>query len=503
MAVRIADYFSLHQRRVVWLTVGLQIMVTSVLAFLLFNSSFNPLGIAVFVLLPVVILQAFAFTVVLRYTLSPLNVLTRAIAHISNENNDVIPPNINGTYHERTGLKPMVETIYNLTVGKTKEPTATSSGLEKTVLEHVPSGIIALNAKREIIYANEAAPVLTDAKDQKSIQLLFDGEDKLDSWLTNSEKNAVSDTHAWARVQNVLPDSSTDRRIFDVVANYNKNGTNGVETLIVTVDRTAHYAVDEEDMDFIALAAHELRGPITVIRGYLDVLVEELQPQLQPDQMELFRRLSVSASRLSGYVSNILNVSRYDRRHLQLHLREDRLSDVYAGIADDLSLRASTQNRILNVSIAADLPTVAADRNSLSEVIANLVDNAIKYSGEGGVVEVSAAIEGDFVKCTVTDHGIGIPSSVIGNLFSKFYRSHRSRQTVAGTGLGLYISKAIVESHGGRIGVSSTEGQGSIFTFLIPIYATVADKLLGDDNGNEGIIESGSGWIKNHSKFQG
>lgn len=502
MAVRIADYFTAHQRRVIWLTIGLQVMVTGVLAFLLLSSSFNALAIAIFVILPVVVLQAFAFIVVLRYALSPLNVLTRAIAHVSGENNDVIPPNINGTYHERTGLKPMVETIYNLTV---KEPgeDIPSSGLETTILEHVPSGIIALNAKREILYANDAAPVITNAKGEKSIQLVFDGEDKLDGWLTHSEKNSVSDTHAWARVQNTPPDSTAERRIFDVVANYNKNGTGGVETLIVTVDRTVHYAADEEDMDFIALAAHELRGPITVIRGYLDVLAEELQPQLQSDQMELFRRLSVSASRLSGYVNNILNVSRYDRRHLQLHLREDRLSDVYAGIADDLALRASTQHRILNISIPTDLPTIAADRNSLSEVLANLVDNAIKYSADGGVIEVSASVEGDYVKCTVVDHGIGIPGSILGHLFSKFYRSHRSRQTVAGTGLGLYISKAIIESHGGSIGVSSTEGQGSIFTFQIPVYATVADKLLGDDNRNDGIIASGSGWIKNHSKYQG
>lgn len=500
--VRIADYFKRHQKRVIWLAAGLQIMVTTALTFLLFNSPFNPLGIAIFVLLPVIVLQAFAFIVVLRYTLSPLDVLTRAIAHVSNETNDVIPPNINGTYHERTGLKPMVETIYNLTVNGPRHEQAVSTGLETTILDRVPGGIIALDSDRKIIYANAAAPVTTDSSGNKSIQLQFDAKDKLDSWLADAEKNAVNDTHAWARVQNVLPDQP-DRRIFDVVANYSKGGSNQVETLIITVDRTAHYASDEEDMDFIALAAHELRGPITVIRGYLDVLADELQPKISEDQTELFKRLNVSANRLSGYVNNILNVSRYDRRHLQLHLREDKLSDIYAGIADDLSLRASTQNRLLSVEIPADLPTVAADRNSLSEVLANLVDNAIKYSNEGGSVEVTAAVDGDFVKCTVTDHGQGIPSSVVGHLFSKFYRSHRSRQTVSGTGLGLYISKAIIESHGGGIGVSSTEGQGSVFTFSVPIYATVADKLVGSDNGNEGIIESGSGWIKNHSKYQG
>jgi two-component system phosphate regulon sensor histidine kinase PhoR len=503
VAVRIADFYGLHKKRVMWLTGGLQFMVTGALAFLLLNSGFNPLVMIVFVILPVVILQVFAFVVVLRYALSPLDILSRAIAHVSNETNDVTPPNINGTYHERTGLKPMVETIYNLTVnGPTKPAQSTSSGLESTILDKLPSGVIALDANRKIIFANGSAPVQTNSKGEKSIQLIFENEDKLDSWLTHAEKNAVSETHAWARVQNVLPDKP-DRRLFDVVAQYAKGGEGGVETLIITIDRTSHYAADEEDMDFIALAAHELRGPITVIRGYLDVLADELHDKVSDDQLELFKRLSVSANRLSGYINNILNVSRYDRRHLQLHLREDKLSDIYTGIADDLTLRASTQNRLLSVDIPADLPTVAADRNSLSEVLANLVDNAIKYSNEGGSVEVTAAIDGDFVKCSVTDHGIGIPSGVVSHLFSKFYRSHRSRQTVAGTGLGLYISKAIIESHGGRIGVSSTEGQGSVFTFSVPIYSTVADKLLSGNNGNEGIIESGSGWIKNHSMYQG
>lgn len=500
--IRIADFFGLHQKRVIWLTGGLQFMVTGALAFLLLNSGFDPFTMIIFVILPVVILQVFAFIVVLKYALGPLDILSRAIAHVSNETNDVTPPNINGTYHERTGLKPMVETIYNLTVNGPKPIETVSNGLETTILDHVPVGIVALDEKRNVIYANASAPVVADSRGKQSLQLLFEGEDKLDKWLADSEVKSVTDSHTWSRIQSALPDDA-ERRIFDVIANYNKKGSGGVETLIITIDRTTHYAVDEEDMDFIALAAHELRGPITVIRGYLDVLVDELNPKLKPDQLELFKRLSVSASRLSGYVSNILNVSRYDRRHLQLHLHEDKLSDVYAGIADDLQMRASTQNRLLSVDIPANLPTIAADRNSLSEVLANLVDNAIKYSNEGGSVEVTAAVDGDFVKCTVTDHGIGIPGSVVGHLFSKFYRSHRSRQTVMGTGLGLYISKAIVESHGGRIGVSSTEGQGSVFTFSIPIYSTVADKLLSGDNGNQNIIENGSGWIKNHARYEG
>jgi signal transduction histidine kinase len=155
------------------------------------------------------------------------------------------------------------------------------------------------------------------------------------------------------------------------------------------------------------------------------------------------------------------------------------------------------------VAIPTDLPTVAADRGSIGEVLGNLIDNAIKYSNEGGAVNVSAAAKGDFVEVSVEDHGIGMPGNVVSSLFHKFYRSHRSRETVAGTGIGLYITKAFVESHGGHISVRSVENEGSVFTFSLPIYATVADKLKANNNSNESLIETSSGWIKNHSMYRG
>ena len=133
-----------------------------------------------------------------------------------------------------------------------------------------------------------------------------------------------------------------------------------------------------------------------------------------------------------------------------------------------------------------------------------MIDNALKYSNEGGVVNVTAHVEDGFVITSVEDHGIGMPGNVVSNLFHKFYRSHRSRETVSGTGIGLYISKAIVESHGGKISVRSAEGEGSTFSFSLPIYSTVADKLLASDNSNEGLINRADGsWIKNHAMYRG
>lgn len=258
---------------------------------------------------------------------------------------------------------------------------------------------------------------------------------------------------------------------------------------------------DEDDLNFIAFAAHELRGPITIIRGYLDVLSLELEDKLSAQQAELFKRLIVSSNKLSGYVNNILNVSRFDRNRLAFDLSEHTIEDIIKSVKEDAELRASSQSRMLEIDIdGTDLPTIGADLSSISEVLTNLIDNAIKYSNEGGLVKITAEKSGNFVDINVQDFGIGIPNSVMDNLFQKFYRSHRSRETVAGTGIGLYISRAIIEGHSGQMSVKSIEGEGSTFTVSLPIFATISDKLL--DSNSEVIKQPGGGWIKNHGKIR-
>ena len=168
-----------------------------------------------------------------------------------------------------------------------------------------------------------------------------------------------------------------------------------------------------------------------------------------------------------------------------------------------MQLRASTQHRLLTITIPDDLPTVAADRSSIGEVISNLIDNAIKYSFEGGTVTLTAAQKGDFIEVSVADNGVGMPANVVKNLFHKFYRSHRSREAVAGTGIGLYLCKAFIESHGGTITARSKENEGSVFSFTVPIYATVKDQLLEDGQLNRQLIRKGGGWIKNHAMYRG
>lgn len=432
---------------------------------------------------------------------SPINDLLRAIAHVSGEPIPGTIPNPHDKKYIKSGLGTALQTIYSLdsaqSLGKPK--TSSKNKLAAESIDRMQGAIIALDASRSIIYASKASPLHTVDGILRP-QLLFMSDDSLDTWLNNCEASAVKAERLWRRI----PDRPADlegQRIFDVYASYEKGASH--ETVLTLVDMTERYQSDEEDLNFIAFAAHELRGPITVIRGYLDVLQDELSDVLADDQKELFYRLSVSANRLSSYINNILNTSRYDRRHLSLTLLPDTVANIYASISDDMALRASSQHRMLSVNIPTDLPQIAADKASLSEVISNLIDNAIKYSNEGGVVTVTATQNGDFVDISVEDHGIGMAGSVVKNLFQKFYRSHRSRETVAGSGIGLYISKAIVESHGGTIGVRSVEGQGSVFTASIPTYASVAERLATTEGNNQSLISQGKGWIKNHSMYRG
>lgn len=438
---------------------------------------------------------------IIENTAKPARILLSAIISVSGEHSDLMPPNPNSTDEDITQLSDALQTIYELASRKTDhdQPGHKDSPIINAV-SMSRCGFVALDKDRKIIYSNTAAPIFIDNNGTKQLRLMFDGTDDLEHWLDDCSENAIHCNHVWTRIPDKLPDEE-ERRFFDIIASYRKDSI--PETVLVLIDRTAVYAVDEEDLDFISFAAHELRGPITVIKGYVDILQDELADSLKGDQVELFKRLAISSNRLSGYIDNILNTSRYDRRHLKMNMLEDTVANVYSVISDDMKLRASSQNRVLNVNIPDNLPTIAVDKASMSEVFGNLIDNAIKYSNEGGVVTVSAKVDGDFVDISVQDNGIGMPADVVSNLFKKFYRSHRSRETVAGTGIGLYISKAIVESHGGTISVRSRDGHGSTFTVSIPIYATVADKLKTGNNSNESLISAGTGWIKNHSMYRG
>ena len=507
-ATPVRDYWPHFRSRAFLATFCMQIAITLAILVALKAGGLHLSGVTMIVVgLAIFVATTASNFLLLQIVLAPFKDLLSALVNVAGEPTTTTPPNPNSPRYARDGFKYPLQTIYELASARpfdsAEKQAATSSELSllQKGLNETTTGIVMLDKNHQVIYANRAAPTRINANGATELTLLFDDpKNTLTTWLAECEASAVHATKTWRRVPDKLV-GEEDRRIFDVAASYEKGSD--AEVVLVFYDLSNIYQPEDDDLDFIAFAAHELRGPITVIRGYLDVFGDEMGAQMTPEQKELLQRLVVSANRLSTYVNNILNASRYDRRHLQVRLIEDSLPAIYATIADDMQQRAHAQNRLLAVNFPADLPTIAADRASLSEVLGNLIDNAIKYSNEGGSVNVTARLENNFVIVSVEDHGIGMPGSVISNLFHKFYRSHRSRETVAGTGIGLYISKAIVESHGGQIGVRSVEGMGSVFEFSVPTYASVAEKLASTGGDNQTMISSGGGWINNHSMYRG
>lgn len=498
----IRDFWRNYHRTAISLTLLMQLIATTIIiSSLVFVGM--PVGSGIFW---ITLLATLATTTTLNFAivsflLTPLRDLSMAVTARAGQKPTDIMANPNIRRYARNGFRPLLQFIYDESSNQTAvQPTevAAETALINTALSQTSAGLIIMSADGQVLYTNHAAPVIETTDGSRQLELVFENEQSITEWLAEVQTESIRATKLWRRVPNKLV-GQEDRRVFSISANYEKGSS--AEVVIVTYDASAIFSPNDDGLDFLSFAAHELRGPITVIRGYLDVLKRELATSISPEQDELFDRLIVSANRITGYVNNILNTNKYDRRHLRVNLAECQVSDIFKMISDDMNLRANSQRRQIINQIPANLPTVAADKSSISEVMSNLIDNAIKYSDEGGQVVISAAADGDHVRISVTDSGIGIPSNIIGNIFDKFYRSHRSRETVAGTGIGLYLARAIIESHGGKIDVSSIEGKGSTFSFTLPVFASVESKIHSDDFVSTDLINHDDTSIQNHSKF--
>lgn len=500
------DYWRIYRRNAILLSLLTQLLVVLVVGGALIVADAHIDALPFIITMGATIITSVALNIYLiLFLLAPLRDLATAIARAAGQTVDQPLGNPNLPRYAKDGFHDMLLYIYKNNSADNADNTDNSHASQRyktllTALNQTNTGIVVMNTAGEISFANRAAPVAQTKEGVLKLELLFDEPDDFTNWLAACETNTVHAQQTWLRVPNKII-GDEDRRIFNVTASFEQGSA--AEVVLIAYDESDIYQPEDDGLDFISFAAHELRGPITVIRGYLDVLSLELEDVLTAEQKELFQRLIVSGNRLSGYINNILNTSKYDRRHLKIHLSEESLAHIYQTIRDDMNLRASSQHRQLVVDIPDNLPTIAADPSSISEVLSNLIDNGIKYSNNGGIVRVNAAVEGAFVKVSVVDNGIGMPANVVGNLFHKFYRSHRSRETVAGTGIGLYICKAIVESHGGTISVSSTEGVGSTFSFTLPIYASVAETLQANGHINTALVARHGESITNHATYSG
>lgn len=489
------------------------LLVIFALGFFLLGTNFgyDYLHVAVADGIATTIMAHIASRISSKVVMQPFRALWQAILHVAPEGNNVPPPNFQKLQFGRQLVTSLANRVYQF--ASQQDGTELADHREAmmqaaNVVSRFPLPLFVFNKEQFVTNASTSAleylqlesPQLFGQRIFDSVNLEFPSEFTLEKWIVECQQNKVTDQAFWERVRVILRDGKTVKQC-DIAAYYNRDNASGTEFIVTLFDHTSLYEQDDKSLSFVALAVHELRTPLTMLRGYVEVFEDELSGKVDKELEGYLHKLRLSADQLSSFVSNILNVVKIEENQLTLQLVESNWEKVVHQAALSMQARAQLLGKTITFKVDPGLPPTATDPVTISEVVNNLLDNAIKYSGDSKEITISACLNQDgMVETTVQDFGVGIPESVLPNLFEKFYRNHRTRAQIGGTGLGLYLSKAIIDAHGGNIWVHSKVGEGSSFSFTLQPYAKLADELK--NNNNNGIVRHAHGWIKNHSMYR-
>lgn len=240
-------------------------------------------------------------------------------------------------------------------------------------------------------------------------------------------------------------------------------------------DYTREAEVDRMKSDFVSIVSHELRTPLTSIQGYLDLMLIEAAGPISKQQESFLEIAKGNTERLHLLVSDLLDISRIESGRVELDLQVVSLPEVIEDAANSLRHEFEARGLTLILDVAPDLPEIFGDPGRISQVLVNLLGNAYKYTSHGGAT-VRARVAGANIQVDVSDTGVGIKEQDLDKLFTRFFRAQdRFVRQQPGTGLGLNISKSIVELHGGHIWVQSEPGVGSTFSFTLPLPAGLVE----------------------------
>ncbi len=235
---------------------------------------------------------------------------------------------------------------------------------------------------------------------------------------------------------------------------------------------------NEAKSEFVSIVSHELKTPMTSMKGYTDLLIKGAGGPLSDLQRQFLNTVRSNVDRMGDLVSKLLDLSRIETGRLKLDIRPVSMNEIVEETLRTTQRQIEEKQQALDVAVPQDLPRVMGDRASLIQIMTNLISNAYKYTPAGGHIAISAQPTANgspgFVMCAVKDSGIGISEEDQAKLFTKFFRSgDPAVREASGTGLGLVITKSLIELHGGKIWVESQLGKGTTFAFTVPVANNV------------------------------
>ncbi|MEH7436094.1 cell wall metabolism sensor histidine kinase WalK [Neobacillus drentensis] len=363
-------------------------------------------------------------------------------------------------------------TFNNLTK-KLQEAQAMTEGERRklsSVLSYMTDGVIATDRKGRVILINEPAAKLLNVSRETVLSQPIVSLLNLDD--TNTFEDLLEENDS------LILDYSTKSERYFLRANFSviQKETGFVNGLIAVLhDITDQEKIDAERREFVANVSHELRTPLTTMRSYLEALADGAwqDEEIAPNFLEVTR---TETERMIRLVNDLLQLSKMDSTDYRLTIEWVNFVDFYHRIIDRFEMTKEQ-----NVTFKRKLPNhaifIEVDEDKMTQVLYNIISNALKYSPEGGQVTFSIKEEESRIIVSVKDQGVGIPKENIGKIFDRFYRVDKARtRKLGGTGLGLAIAKEMVNAHGGSIWATSEEGKGTTIAFSLPYERSEEDE---------------------------
>jgi len=248
-----------------------------------------------------------------------------------------------------------------------------------------------------------------------------------------------------------------------------RDGDGRKRGLLTLVDITKQRKIDKAKTEFVSLASHQLRTPISSMKWNLELLETAMKDSLDENQQQYIEKMNHSIERMDMLVADFLNVSKLELGTLKPEYTQVDLVAFVTSITDEYQSPAKKKNVRIDVNWSEISGIVITDAHLLHMIVSNLIGNAVKYTPENGIVRVEARYDIDHVIFTITDNGIGIPEDEQEMIFTKLYRASNAKsEVIEGTGLGLYVVKEAVQVLGGKINFTSNPGKGTTFTVVLP-----------------------------------
>jgi PAS domain S-box-containing protein len=344
---------------------------------------------------------------------------------------------------------------------------------DDAILNSIGDGLIVTDEAGEILLINKIASDLTGITSDKPGQKVTDRVmyDDAGNEIAPEEQPLMVALKTGKKINRYVlaPGKDDAKIILNITANPVKEHDRHIGAIEIIRDVTEEKEVERMKTEFISVASHQLRTPLSATKWFSQMLLNGDAGKLQDGQIDFVKNISSSTDRMIELVNSLLNISRLESGKIMVEPTPTDLKKMVTDLTESVKQKAEEKKLKLDVKVDEKIPQINLDPRLISQVYSSLLTNAMNYTSKGSVA-VTVNVKDKDVVSEITDTGIGIPAGEQKKVFNKFYRGTNVKTVETdGTGLGVYLAKVIVESHGGKIGFESQEGKGTTFWFSLPV----------------------------------